>query len=418
MASTINKTSHGLTAGTAFKFANVLPTDSGVDETVTYYVLASGLTADAFEFSETDGGTAFTLDNDITSGDIYGADEYIAITAAGLDPEDPAYDTRLDAAVDAPMVAPVTRHVTHSWPEAPGQPQNFSVAAGYKLLGARWDATSTGDLMFYEFRYAPDDGTGLAPNTELWVKHQVKTSTIIINGLTIDALYWCQVRSVDFSGQVVTFASAANPLLDDATPVEYLSNPEAGWTDLTSVTPSSVPQEDVAFNQVLAGIVSANAIDASTITTGLLTISTTDANAADGLRIYDSGTLIGYWDDTGLYVADVGGIPVDEDNAIGDLTTARYVKVYDGGITVYDADTGSTLDVLDPTGLNASAITRGILPGGPNIVRNGSFEMTAFIAAPSTKVWTATADFSGTEVSSTNVTNSNAITSSASTTYS
>lgn len=76
MASTINKTGHGLIAGDAFQFANVLPTDSGIDEGTVYYVLASGLTADAFQFSETDGGAAFTLTNAIDSGDVVAVDTY------------------------------------------------------------------------------------------------------------------------------------------------------------------------------------------------------------------------------------------------------------------------------------------------------------------------------------------------------
>jgi len=389
--------SHGLVAGDVFSFANVLPTDSGVSEGVAYYVIAEGLGADSFMFSTTDGGAPVILDNPIDSGDIIAGDTYEPIT-----------DT------EHAMAPPETRHVTHSWPEAPGQPQNFLVAAAYKGLGARWDATSVGDLMFYEFRYAPDDGTGLAPNTTLWVKQQVKTSLVFVSNLTIDTLYWCQVRSIDFAGQVVTSAA-------DATAVDYLANAEAGWTDAASVTPAKVPQEDVAFNSVLANIVSVNALDASTITSGLLTISASDANLADGLRIYDSDVLIGYWDETGLYIADTGGIPVTEANAIGDTTTANYTRLYDGGITVFEASVGVALDVLDETGLNASAITRGLLPGGPNILKNGSFEMTDFVAAATARVYTLTADFNGgtgtqgTTVSSTNVTVSDGITATAGT---
>lgn len=408
MASVITATAHGLAVNDPFTFANTLPTDSGVTDGTTYYVITVP-TADTFTFSDTLGGTEIVLAYDITSADIVNIDEYVAITEAALDPLDPAYDARLDSTFDSALTAPTTRHVTHSWPDAPGQPQNFTVAAGYKGLGGRWDATSTGDLMFYEFRYAPDDGTGTAPNTTLWVKHQVKTSVIFISGLTIAALYWCQVRSVDFTGQVVTSGS-------DATPVDYLANPEAGWTTALSVTPTSVPQEDVAFNSVLANIVSTNSLDASTISTGTLRIDTADATLTDGIRVYDSGTLIGFWDETGLYIGDaVTGIPVTEDNAIGDLTTVPWVKHYDAGITVFDGTT--TLDVLNSTGINAGAITRGTAPGGPNLLKNGSFEMADFLAPPSTKVWTATADFTGTKVSGTNDTNSNNIASSAATSY-
>jgi hypothetical protein len=83
MASTINATAHGLSAGDPFRFANTLPTDSGIDEATTYYVLASNLTANSFEFSTTAGGTAFVLDHDIDSTDILDPDEWEAIDAVG-----------------------------------------------------------------------------------------------------------------------------------------------------------------------------------------------------------------------------------------------------------------------------------------------------------------------------------------------
>lgn len=403
--STINLVAHGLTAGERVVFWDVTPPLTGLDEDIVWYVLATGLTADEFQVSETDGGTPLTLDLNVTSAQLQvvppedAADLTIADYEAIEDPED----------IQGP---PQTRHVTHTWPDAPGQPQNFIVATAYRGLGGRWDATSVGDLMFYEFRYAPDDGTGTGPDVTQWTKHQVKTSVIIINDLPINAIFWCQVRAVDFNG--LTVASEVDP-----TPVDYLGNPDAGYTDWQSVVPSAVPQGDVAFNSVLANIVSTNALDASTIRSGKLSIDTTDINLSDGIRIYDSGILIGFWDETGLYIGDaVNGIPVNPDDSIGDLASASWLKVYDAGITIFDADSGATTDVLDSTGLNATSITRGILPGGPNLLKNGSFELTAFVAAASTKTWDVTADFTGTQVSATNVTNSNAITSSASGTYS
>ena len=86
MASVIHATAHGLVAGSAFKFSNVLPTDCGVDTTVTYYVLASGLTANDFQFSTTPGGAAFILDLPITGGDLVGPDSYTPIVDSIQDP--------------------------------------------------------------------------------------------------------------------------------------------------------------------------------------------------------------------------------------------------------------------------------------------------------------------------------------------
>lgn len=99
MASLINKVAHGLVAGDAFMLANILPTDSGVDESQIYFVLASGLTANAFQFSETSGGTAFVLTHPIDSGDVYDVDAYEVANDGIMDPPD------LPATPSAPTLA-------------------------------------------------------------------------------------------------------------------------------------------------------------------------------------------------------------------------------------------------------------------------------------------------------------------------
>jgi hypothetical protein len=66
--STIHSVAHGLTTGDPIYFGNLLPDTTGIVEGQVYYVLAAGLTADDFQFSETDGGVAFTLTEDILSG--------------------------------------------------------------------------------------------------------------------------------------------------------------------------------------------------------------------------------------------------------------------------------------------------------------------------------------------------------------
>src|SRR6478735_4550090 len=76
MASIIHATAHGFSANSPFKFANVLPQDTGIDESLTYYVLAAGLTANDFEFSDSVGGAAITLNVPIVGGSIIGPDVY------------------------------------------------------------------------------------------------------------------------------------------------------------------------------------------------------------------------------------------------------------------------------------------------------------------------------------------------------
>jgi hypothetical protein len=91
MASVIHATAHGFSAGDRIYFGNLVGGD-GIEDGRVYYVIAGGLTADDFEFSETDGGAAFVFTADITSGIVSGAAVYTQIT-------DPA-DTM------APPVAP------------------------------------------------------------------------------------------------------------------------------------------------------------------------------------------------------------------------------------------------------------------------------------------------------------------------
>lgn len=106
MASTINATAHGLSAGDPFQFANIVPDDTGVNDTTVYYVLASNLSADTFEFSTSVGGGAVTLDYAIESADIVEPDAYT--------PEDdgPTSPPETPAAPSAPTVSSVVVDVT------------------------------------------------------------------------------------------------------------------------------------------------------------------------------------------------------------------------------------------------------------------------------------------------------------------
>ena len=94
MSSIIHATGHGLQAGDSFYFAAISPDDTGVDETIPYYVLASGLTANAFTFDSTPGGGGFTLAHPIIDGRILDPDSYITldddISSSPPNPEPPA----------------------------------------------------------------------------------------------------------------------------------------------------------------------------------------------------------------------------------------------------------------------------------------------------------------------------------------
>ena len=267
----------------------------------------------------------------------------------------------------SPLTAEVS-HTTGRDTEAPPVPTAVTALPGFRGFGVSFDVAAVADLMFAEVRYAPDDGTGTAPNTSQWSTARVKTTAMFVSGLVGDAIYWVQVRAVDLSGNVAT--SIADP-----TAVDYIAFPEAGWSAAVSVTTSLVGASDIAFNSITAAHMVAGSLDASDIGTGTLVIRPLDGFAR-GIEIRDAAdVIIGRWDELGLKILD----PLD---------TARYLLI-DAGNLKFTTDAGETFPTaITPEGINASSITFGNAPGGHNLVLNSSFELAGFVAAPSTFVFT------------------------------
>src|SRR3954452_24491220 len=64
---TFTSVAHGLTAGNRVMFTN-LTGGTGLSTGTIYYVIATGLTADAFQVSATSGGAAVDFTSDLTAG--------------------------------------------------------------------------------------------------------------------------------------------------------------------------------------------------------------------------------------------------------------------------------------------------------------------------------------------------------------
>lgn len=176
--STINRTAHGFTAGTEFYFGNIVPDTTGVVEGQVYYVLAAGLTADAFQFSETDGGAAFTLAEDITSGIIS----------------------------ELPFYAPVTDPAdVHAPPETPATPQDSSLVSDLHNGIVRMTFTVDDPDVLDTTRAYEVQITKEFSGTPVWDAAIVYTITKETGSLTVYALpltqYWLRYRSVDVYGQ-------------------------------------------------------------------------------------------------------------------------------------------------------------------------------------------------------------------------
>lgn len=290
--------------------------------------------------------------------------------------------------VSTPVSA--SEHVSTRDPDAPAVPAGVAVVADFKALFVKWNPTTAKDLAFFEVRYAPDDGTGIAPDTEQWTTVRTKTTAVYLGGLVADSnsdgvadkRYWVQVRAVDSSGNVATSDA-------DSTAVDYLATPEAGWTTAASGDPSLTSGADISFGAITDDHIVTNGLSAGVIKTGDLRINTSDANMVDGIKVYDGADLVGLWNETGLYIYKATD-PTD------------YVRLYDGGLTVYVDGVATT--AINDSGINASALGFGSLPGGHNVILNSSFELSDFAAAPTTVTWTAAADWSSTNVSKTNLT--------------
>ena len=66
----LTSTAHGLTANTPIRFVSLIG-GTGLTIGTTYYVIASGLTADAFKVSASLGGAAVDVTSNVTSGTFY-----------------------------------------------------------------------------------------------------------------------------------------------------------------------------------------------------------------------------------------------------------------------------------------------------------------------------------------------------------
>lgn len=264
----------------------------------------------------------------------------------------------------------VVSHVTGKDATAPPVPDPVTVLAGFRGFSARWPASSVADMMFHEVRWAPDDGTGLAPDTNSWVVMRTKANTVFVGDLVGEATYWVQVRSVDLSGNVAT--SLAN-----STAVDYATNPEAGWTTAQDVTTVLIGSNDIAANSVTAAHVLVGSLNADVIGSGTIVVRPTEAFAR-GFEVRDAvGDLLGRWDETGLKIIDPANV-------------ARYVLL-DAGQVKFTTDAGATFPAaITPEGINATAVNFGALPGGHNLVLNSSFELADFVAAVSAVTYTDT----------------------------
>jgi hypothetical protein len=150
---------------------------------------------------------------------------------------------------DDPTTTPpgvVTTFTPSGDPYAPGVPNAAGITAtpGYKLIALAWPRETYAHLGKYQVRWTDDDGTG-HPDTDDWKVLDTLSTSLVLQGLDFNTLYWFEVRAVTNSNLVVTSAT-------DATMVNADQNPEAGWSDAINGRPSNVGNADLAAYDIIS----------------------------------------------------------------------------------------------------------------------------------------------------------------------
>ena len=272
----------------------------------------------------------------------------------------------VDTSQNTSTYGAVVSVVTSKDTTAPGQPQNVVVVPGFRGLAVKWTPSSAADQMFVQVRWGT---TGSA-----WPGLMNTTSTVIwLPDLVPDVLHYVQVRSVDVSGNVVTSSS-------DATAVDYLDNPDAGWTASVTGTPSLVGGlgADIAAFSITSAMVSTSGLSADLIKTGTIIIRSPGYAGANVLEVHDAANaLLGKWTPaTGIVIYGSNGTDRAE-------LDDGYLRFYKAGVTLPVAEIG-------PNGIVADSIRLGALQGGHNVIRNSSFELASGTAGTASVTFTDT----------------------------
>lgn len=364
MASTINYVGHGLVAGDTFRLVNVDPPDCGINEEHIYYVLASGLTADSFQFSETDGGAAFVLTYAITSADLITADTYAVVSDGVMDaPTTPTTP-------DAPSVASVEtsglvklKIVLAAYTDGASRIRNHEVQVTHKYDGAN-----------------PD-----------WTYPQVFTLPWGSNDLSIHAApstaYAVRVRVQDVYGNY----SAYNTYPVELTTAAGNDALYAGLASIANdvpdgtITETKIADDSISTPKLKAGAITADLLAATLVLSSLIKTAASGTRveiSSDGIQLYDSGENL-------LVNIPTNGDPVYVKGRI----TAADTFTSEVGATLYGVNTlpGSSVTTL-ANGISAPTSTPGLTASVdylPITTPTGSIAAAAGIAYDGGNYWVA-----------------------------
>lgn len=265
MSSVIHATGHGLVADDPFRFANIVPDDTGVADDVTYYVLAAGLTADDFHFALTPGGAAITLLLPIESVDIMASTDYV---------------------VNGDVMSPPTL------PPAPNPPVMTSAqVSGIVRLRVALDLTGLEPKVRVWEVQITSKFSGADPEWSTPLTHTLPEGSV---DLSVPALgstnYAARVRMVDVYGNESDYSDHTEHVTVEGS--DAVNAALAGQAnDITfQITETQITPGAITSPLIAAGAVTAEALAAEIILASLLKTANTGRRIEldiAGIRLYD-----------------------------------------------------------------------------------------------------------------------------------
>ncbi len=265
MGELINFTAHGLVADDTIMLGNLVGGE-GLEDNHAYYVLADGLTANAFKVSETSGGAAIVYTTDITDGVIVGTDVYEVVDNAVMAPPDPVPTPSLPTLTSAEVSGIVRFRITlNSLPEE--KVRSWEVQVTHKFVDD-----------------SPD-----------WVTPQVFTLPEGSTELSLPALgstvYAVRIRAQDVYGNFsaytadLTLTSAAGSDALSASIALLANDVQDGIITETKIAPGSI-----STPLLQTGAVTADILAATIVLSSLIKTADTGRRIEldiDGIRLFD-----------------------------------------------------------------------------------------------------------------------------------
>jgi hypothetical protein len=209
----------------------------------------------------------------------------------------------------------------------------------------------------------------------------VTAKQIFITGGYLNATDFINVNNAD---TVIGTAAINGAKIVDAT----ITNAKIQSLSADKITAGTIDARDINVvnldaNQILAGDIGLFAFGGSRSSglSQLIFFGPGEGNTARGV-VWDIDRLTLNDLDTYQYGTLPGAV------VRTDASTKR-IEIENGAINVYEANVPKV--AIDGSGINASAITLGAMPGGSNMIPNSSFELSGF-SSPSTSIRTLTVD--------------------------